>query len=391
MEKPVRVLHVLGGLSLGGAESRIMDLYRCMDRENVQFDFIVHQNGIERIPEFYDEEVKNLGGNIYLLPKFKVYNYFQYKKAVKEFFAAHHEFAVVQGHMTSTASIYLPVARKCGIPVLSAHARSAGVDKGVKGIITRLLRLPLLKRADYCFSCSKEAGVSVFGKKWASSSKAYLIPNAIDAGKFVYNETVREEIRKEWNLSDCYVIGHVGRFHYAKNHEFLIEIFAKVNQELAKQSKRCVLMLLGEGAGMEAAKTQAKDLGISEDVIFAGNKGDVWKYYQAFDFFLFPSRFEGLPGTVVEAQAAGLRCLISDRITPEVGISELVKFESIDRSVDVWAEYVLQHLSYERKNMCEEIEKAGFDVREQAVRMGRFYQSGRMEYASQRKMWDKNG
>lgn len=379
MEEAVRVLHVLGGLSLGGAESRIMDLYRCMDREKVQFDFLVHQNGQKRIPEFYDEEVKKLGGNIYLLPKFKVYNYFQYKGAVRRFFDKHREYAVVQGHMTSTAAIYLPEARKAGIPVVCAHARSAGVDRGVKGWMTRLLRLPLLKRADYCFACSGEAGESAFGKKWRKSEKAYLIPNAIDAGQFAYQESVREEIREQWGLSDCFVIGHVGRFHYAKNHEFLLEIFAGVQESLAKEKKRCVLMLLGEGNGMEGAKRQAKELGIERDVIFAGNQKEVWKYYQAFDFFLFPSRFEGLPGTVIEAQAAGLRCLISDRITPETGISSLVKFEGLEQPPQVWAEYVLQHRNYERKNMCGEIKKAGFDVKEQAGRLERFYRTGKME------------
>ena len=191
MDRPVRVLHVLGGLSLGGAESRIMDLYRCMDREKVQFDFLVHQDGGEmgRIPEFYDEEVGKLGGKIYTLPKFRGYNYFGYKKAVKEFFREHHEFAAVQGHMTSTAAIYLPEAAKAGILVRAAHARSAGVDKGVKGVLTRLLRLPLLKKADYCFACSKEAGESVFGRKWIDSSKAFVIPNAVDARKFTYRES----------------------------------------------------------------------------------------------------------------------------------------------------------------------------------------------------------
>lgn len=391
MEKPVRVLHVLGGLSLGGAESRIMDLYRCMDREKVQFDFLVHQkkerdqgdgrqrgkeSAIVRMPEFYDEEVKSLGGNIYLLPKFKVYNYFQYKRAVREFFKRHHEFSVAQGHMTSTASIYLPEARRAGIPVLIAHARSAGVDKGIKGLMTRLLRFPLLKRADYCFACSKEAGESVFGGKWNGSPKAYWIPNAIDAGKFQYNETVRHRIRKELKIEDCYVIGHVGRFHYAKNHEFLLEIFARLHRSMSVQGKRCVLMLLGEGSGMAQAKEQAKELGVSEDVLFMGNQKKVEEYYQAFDFFLFPSRFEGLPGTVVEAQAAGLRCLISDRITPEVGLSELVCFESIEKSADVWAEYVESHLGYKREDMCRAIKEAGFDVRQQAVKLERFYLTG---------------
>lgn len=381
MGMPVRVLHVLGGLSLGGAESRIMDLYRCIDREKVQFDFLVHQKmgdggAASRIPEFYDEEVKSLGGNIYLLPKFKVYNYFQYKRAVREFFRGHHGFAVVQGHMTSTASIYLPEARRAGVPVVCAHARSAGVDKGVKGMVTRLLRLPLLGRADYCFACSKEAGESVFGAKWDGSPKARLIPNAIDAEKFRYDVAVRERLRAELKIGDCYVIGHVGRFHYAKNHEFLLEVFARLHHSLMLQGKRCVLMLLGEGDGMGKVKAQAEGLGVAGDVFFMGNKKNVEEYYQVFDFFLFPSRFEGLPGTVVEAQAAGLRCLVSDRITPEVGLSGLVCFESLDKPAGVWAEYVAGHMEYEREDMCGVIKEAGFDVKRQAAELERFYCSG---------------
>lgn len=379
-KEPVRVLHVLGGLSLGGAESRIMDLYRSIDRDRVQFDFLVHQKecGEEsgRIPEFYDEEVKRLGGNIYVLPKFKGYNYFAYQKAVREFFGRYREFSVVQGHMTSTASVYLPEAKKAGIAVTAAHARSAGVDKGIKGILTRLLRLPLLKRADYCFACSKEAGESVFGKKWVASPKALVLPNAIDAGKFAYREEMRNKIRSELGLEDCFTVGHVGRFHYAKNHEFLLKIFAALRDRMREDGKQAKLILLGEGGSMEERKKQAKDLGIAEDVLFLGNKKDVWNYYQAMDFFVFPSRFEGLPGTVVEAQASGLRCIISDRITPEVGFSSLVHFESIDASAGEWAEYIRAHSDYERNDMCEAVKRAGFDVKEQAARMERFYRSG---------------
>lgn len=382
MEKPVRVLHVLGGLSLGGAESRIMDLYRCIDREKVQFDFLVHQrmpggaekgDGMMRVPEFYDEEVEALGGKVYILPRFIGYNYLQYKKAVRDFFRVYHDFAVVQGHMTSTASVYLPEAKRAGVPVVCAHARSAGVDKGMKGLATRLLRLPLQKKADYCFACSREAGKSVFGAGWINSPKAYLFPNAVDAEKFRYNEAVRARLRMEMNIEDCAVVGHVGRFHYAKNHEFLLEIFACLHRSLGSAGKRCALVLLGEGDGMEKVKGQAKAMGISGDVFFMGNRKNVEEYYQAFDFFLFPSRYEGLPGTVVEAQAAGLRCLISDRITKEVGVSRLVCFESIDKPAAVWAEYVENHLSYQREDMCRRIKEAGFDVKGQVEELERFY------------------
>lgn len=379
MTEPIRILHVLGGVSLGGAESRIMDLYRCMERDKVQFDFLVHSTDAkERKPEFYDEEIKSLGGNIYVLPKFKVYNYLSYLKAVKKFFAEHHDFHMVQGHMTSTASIYLKEAKRAGVLVVAAHARSAGVDKGIKGIITKVLRRPLLKRADYCFACSTEAGRAVFGKNWENSPKAKVIPNAIDVAKFKYNREVREGVRREEELENCYVIGHVGRFHYAKNHEFLLEVFAFVHEKMNKIGMNAVLMLLGEGPGMEAVKEQARTLGIEKDVLFMGNKKEIEKYYQAMDYFVFPSRFEGLPGTVVEAQAAGLRCLISDRVTGEVALSELVHYESIDKKPDLWAEYILEHASYERRSMENTVKEAGFDVKNQAEDMKRFYMGEQM-------------
>lgn len=382
MGEPVRVLHVLGGLNLGGAESRVMDLYRCMDRDKVQFDFLIHRRDIGSAAcqkHFYEEEVEALGGKVYALPKFMVYNYAVYRRAVRDFFRAHHEFAVVQGHMTSTAAIYLPQAKKAGVPVVCAHARSAGVDKGIKGVITKLLRLPLLKKADYCLACSREAGEAVFGSKWAGSAKARLVPNAINAQRFQYNPALREKMRTELWLGDSFVIGHVGRFHYAKNHEFLLEIFGRLHQNLEKKGRSCKLLLLGEGEGMAAAKAQAAALGVEKDVLFLGNHKDVEAYYQVFDLFLFPSRFEGLPGTVVEAQAAGLRCIISDRITTEVGISELVSFHSLEDGADQWAKEVECSMVYERRDRCEAVRKAGFDVQEQARRLERFYLTGILE------------
>ena len=280
--------------------------------------------------------------------------------------------------MTSTAAIYLPEAARAGIPVRVAHARSAGVDQGIKGVVTRLLRIPLLGRADYCFACSREAGESVFGKKWEKSPKALVIPNAVDARKFIYREERRNQVRKELDLENRFVIGHVGRFHYAKNHEFLLEIFAAVKRGMEEKGVKAALMLLGEGSGMEEARKQAERLGIEKETLFMGNRKEVWDYYQAMDYFVFPSRFEGLPGTVVEAQAAGLKCLISDKITPEVGFTELVAYQDISLPAEDWAEQIIKDIPYERKDMCQAVEAAGFDVREQAKRMERFYLSGKI-------------
>lgn len=368
MAETIRILHVLGSTNLGGAESRIMDIYRYIDREKVQFDFLVHQTE----KGYYDDEIESLGGRIFRVPRFKLYNLSAYKKALKKFFAEHHEFRAVHGHMTSTGAIYLPIAKRNGIPMTIAHARSAGVDKGLKGRLTLWIRKPLKNRCDYMFACSGLAGEAVFGSKNTLNGKVKIIPNAIDVEPFCYREDIRQRMRTELNLEDCFVIGHVGRFHYAKNHEYLLEIF----KEIALRQQNTVLLLLGEGNRMEEMKKKAKTLGIEDKVIFAGNKKKTCDYYQAMDFFVFPSRFEGLPGTVVEAQSAGLSCLISDTIAREVGITDLVAYRSIEESPAKWADYVLEHKEYVRKNKYEQIAAAGYDVREQAKRYEQFYLNG---------------
>lgn len=365
MSKPIRILHVLGGLSLGGAESRIMDLYRNLDREEMQFDFLVHSAK----EEHFDNEIKTLGGNVYRIPRFKMYNWFQYRKALKQFFAEHKEFRAVHGHMTSTASIYLPIAKKAGIPITIAHSRSAGVPRGLKGFLTKWLRTSLKRKADYCLACSKEAGEAVFGKKWSDAGNVEVIPNAIDASKYIYDESVRNEKRKELGIEDKFVIGHVGSFREPKNHVFLIQIFA----EVYKKRKDAVLLLLGAGALMEQIKARVEEAGLSDVVMFLGNQANVSPYYQAMDYLVFPSLFEGLPGTIVEAQTAGLKCLISDTITKEVHITELVEAYSLDKPATEWAEYVLENCGYERRCRLSDVEKCGFDIGAQIGRYRELY------------------
>lgn len=370
-KEAIRVLHVLGTTNLGGAESRIMELYRCIDRSKVQFDFLVHT----REEGHYSKEIRELGGHIYSLPRFKVINLAEYKKAIRSFFREHQEFVAVQGHMTSTASIYLPIAKKENPSIVTiAHARSAGVDKGAKGYVTKILRRSLKKKADYCFTCSKEAGISVFGKKWVEQGNVWTIPNAIDANRFQYNEAVRKEVREQLGIQDKFVIGHVGRFGFMKNHTYLVDIFA----ELCKQREDMALVLIGKGEEEANIHEKLKNLGIEDKVLFLGNQFDVERYYQAFDYFVFPSTFEGFPGSVAEAQAAGLHCLISDRITREVALTDLVSYRSIEEEPGLWAEEILQNAdkAFIREDMREEIARKGFDVNTQAALMEEFYRTG---------------
>ena len=373
MTEPIRILHVFGKTNLGGAESRTMDLYRHINRDKVQFDFLVHTD--ENC--FFDEEIQELGGQIYRVPRFNLYNIFSYRKAIKAFFKKHHEFKAVQGHMTSTASIYLPIAKKEGIPITIAHARSAGVDQGIKGNITRCLRRNLWKKADYLFTCSEIAAISVYGAK-AAKELAIFIPNAIDAEKFAFNEEIRGNLRKELGIEDKFVVGHVGRFHYAKNHEYLIDIFQSLSEKKINGQKT-VLLLIGEGDAMQAIKDKVKERKLDDKVLFLGNHADIWNYYQVFDYFVFPSRFEGLPGTVVEAQASGLRTVMSDTLTKETVFSDLVHTLSITDKPYVWVDNIVKTSQYNREDTCQLVKDSGFDVKAQAQKMMEFYETGNKE------------
>ena len=368
---PVRVLNVLGTTNLGGAESRVMELYRALDRERVQFDFLVHTDQEGQ----YSGEIRRLGGRIYHVPRFRVYNILAYRRALCRFFGEHSEFAAVHGHMTSTASIYLPIAKRAGVPVTIAHARSAGVDQGIKGLTTRVIRYPLKYRADYCFTCSAEAGEAVYGRQWVAGGHVWTIPNAIDAQRFAYDAAVRGEVRAELGLADHFVVGHVGRFGFMKNHGYLIDIFA----ELCRMRDDAALVLIGKGELEEEIRAKVQRLGLSDRVRFLGNCLDVERYYQAFDYFVFPSVFEGLPGSVVEAQASGLCCLVSDQVTKEVALTDLVTYRSITEPEANWAGEIMRNAkaALGREDMRAAIAARHFDVREQASKMEAFYISGK--------------
>ena len=361
----IRVLQVLGTTNLGGAESRIMDLYRHIDREKIRFDFVVHTGD----KGYFDEEIESLGGKIYRLPAFRVYNYFSYRKAWKQFFKKH-TFDVVHGHMTSTASIYLPIAKKSGVSMTIAHARSAGVDKGIKGTITKWLRSSLYKKADKLIACSDYAAEAVFGKDRMKQGKVLVIPNAINTNDFCYDEEIRNKMRTKLGIQNRFVIGHVGRFHYAKNHDFLIDIFA----EIKKQKEDALLLLAGDGPLKTEIEEKVQALHLQESVRFLGAVSPVSPYYQAMDVFLFPSHFEGMPGTVVEAQAAGLHCMISDTITKQVKATSLVEFIPLSEPVSVWAEKILEKVGSSREDMTKIMKKNGYDVVGQVLKYENFYQ-----------------
>ncbi|MCR4750409.1 MAG: glycosyltransferase [Lachnospiraceae bacterium] len=335
----IRVLQVLGSTTLGGAESRVMDLYRHMDRNRIQFDFLVTKGHTG----YFDEEIESLGGHVYTVMPYRIYNHFKYVSEVKKFFDEHNDYAAVHGHMTSTASIYLPIAKASGIPLTIAHARSAGVDSGIKGTLTNILRKNLSKRCDRMFACSDLAAASVFGEESYSHNMVKIMPNAIEVSEFAVNDEQRELIRNKYNIGDRFVIGHTGRLHEAKNHRFLINVFAAFF-DVRPDS---VLMIVGDGPLQQQIEQQIDEIDslrvkrgdppLKDKIILTGRQSPIMPFYQAFDALVFPSLYEGMPGTVVEAQACGLKCLVSDTVTRLVKTTELVEFESLEKGEDAWA------------------------------------------------------
>ena len=361
----LHVLHVFGKLNRGGAESRVMDLYRNMDCTKVQFDFMQHTT---RVCDF-QPEIEQLGGKVYHVPPFRFWNYFFYCKAWKEFIKKHPEIRIVHGHMTSTASIYLPIAHKKGVFTI-AHSRNAGVDKGIKGKLTKFLRRNLKEKCDRCFACSKLAGEAVFGKEAMEQGNVTIIPNAIDAARFTFDPEVRKQKREELHIQPQeFLIGEVGRFDPQKNQKYAVEILA----ECRKKNFPAKLILIGEGPLMETVRQQVEELRLQEYVIFTGLQKNVVPFYQAMDFFLLPSFYEGLPGVAVEAQASGLRGILSDAITTETAMTSLMEFRNVQEPAEVWADRIMACGHYERQNTLKEMQEAGFDVKNLAKRLQDFY------------------
>ena len=362
MAMPIRVLQVVGILNCGGAESMIMNLYRNVDREQVQFDFVVHSDE----EGMYDTEVKALGGEIYHCPKFRIKNLKVYCKWWKKFFETHTEYRIIHSHVRSCAAVYFSIAKKYGVKTI-IHSHSTSNGEGVSAAVKNIMQFPLRYQADCMMACSQKAGEWLYGKNACKSKRYTFLPNAVDVDKYQPNVNTREQYRTELNLENNVVYGHVGRFHESKNHPFLLEVFAQIHEK----NKNARLLLIGDGELREMVEKKIKELDIQDSVILLGLRRDIAELLQAIDVLLFPSVWEGLPVTVIEAQAAGVPCIISDNITTDVDITDLVTRLPIT-NVENWVETAMSEL--ERKNVCKAVKKSGFDVKESALLLTKIYE-----------------
>ena len=335
--KIIRVLHVLGELNCGGAENMVMNLYRNIDKTKIQFDFVIHTSK----KCYFEDEVKKLGGKIYRVDRYKGINYFQYKKQWKNIFKTHPEYKIIHGHVRSTASIYLKIAKKYGLCTI-AHSHSSSSGKGIKAVIKNILQYKIRFIADFFIGCSKQSAEWLFGKKVLNSNKCMILNNAIDTKKYLYNKEIRKRVRKKLEIkNNKKIIANIGRFSKVKNHKFLIEIYEK----LLEIDNNYILLLIGNGELEEKIKKLVKNKNLSKKVIFTGVRNDINELLQAIDILVMPSFYEGLPLTLVEAQAASLPCLITDTITKEVELTNLIYRKKLEQSELEWAEEIIKILN----------------------------------------------
>lgn len=343
----IRVLNVISGLNNAGTEAVVMNYYRNIDRTKVQFDFLVLDEA-ENL--YYEEEINRLGGRIYKLPPFK-------KNPVKSIFGRRkffkkHKYEIVEVHAPSaTRYAFCKSAKNSGAKKVIFHIHSSCYDNGP---LIRYARKQLKKHCDEIVTCSQLAAESILGEK---ADK--VVCNAIDYSKYRFDKIKRDAIRKNYGINESTkVIGHVGRFSLPKNHLFLLEAFALV----ARENDAIVLLLKGFGELKTEIANKIKELNIQDKVIFA-DEYDANELFNAFDLFVLPSLYEGFPVVLVEAQANGLKCLISDNVTKEADLSGENKFVQLD--IAKWAQ-TIELASFERLPSDFDFSATGYDIREAA-------------------------
>ncbi|WP_297426942.1 glycosyltransferase family 1 protein [Clostridium sp.] len=371
--KTLRVLQVVDSLGAGGIQAFILNINRNINLDKIKFDYVVYRNKNER--EFYDESVEKMGGNIICLQQNKgikrIKSFIDLYKLQKE-----KKYKVVHIHGDRAKSFFEAVVFKlCKTPKIIMHSHNDRMSKdkklyylhlGMQNIIKHLWKYTV----NYEFACSSNAAEWMFADSDINDSKAQVINNGIDEQKFIFNEEIRQKYRKKLNIQEKFVIAHVGRFSYQKNHNFLIDIFNSV----IKRYSDSVLLLVGEGELKEEIIEKVKNLKLQDKVIFYGLSNEIHNILQAADIFVFPSHFEGLPVVGIEVQASGLMTIASDTISDEVKITDYWASVPLSKSCEEWAEIILKYKDgYIRKDTSKEIIDSGFSARQISKKLENLY------------------
>ena len=328
MDKPIRVLHVIGIMNRGGAETMIMNLYRHIDRSKVQFDFV--ENSSE--PAIFDEEIISLGGRIYRCP-----------------------------HYNGKNGVYT-----------IAHSHNTNANRSLQQVAYAVYSFPTRFVADHFFACSAEAARDRFGRKISENHQlCQVLKNAIDLQQFFISASNREYIRKKYAIDkDAFVIGHIGRFAEQKNHRFLIEVF----EQIVRDFPNAVLLLVGDGELRSKIENMVFEHNLTQNVIFAGVQTNVQEFYQAMDVFAFPSLYEGLGIVLIEAQASGLPCCVSDSVSQEAILTKLIQQRPLRDGALARAKWILSRKNEPHLDTTAEIQQAGYDIRTTTLWLQHFYE-----------------
>ena len=365
-EKKVKVL-VFGMTSIvGGIETFLMNMYNNMDLSNLQIDFLVPGT----LEEKYKKKIESRNGRVYEVEKIKKHP-IRAIKQLKKLYKDNNYDVIHMNLCNAFFFIYaLPAVWNNKDIKIIGHSHNGGDSKKFLHLISK----PILSH--YCtnfIACSDVAARWLFNKKKTDEKGVLFVNNAIDTEKFVYNIKLRESIREKYKiLPNEFIIGHVGRFEEQKNHSFLVEIFKQISQE----RENVKLLLVGTGSLEEKIKKQVKNLNLENKVIFTGVCTNINEIYQAMDVFILPSIFEGLPVSGIEAQASGLKCLLSDTITKEVEITNNIKFLPIENK-DIWVREIENLIDnhYERKDMSLDIKNANYDMKTEVNKIEKLYLS----------------
>lgn len=363
-KKVVKVLHYIGSLNVGGAQTMLINLYKKIDRSKIQIDIIIDHAD----ETFYKSELEKYGAKIYVLKNINEIGLKEFIKQWNLFFDSHINYDIFHSHIRSVSSIVLKIAKQNGL-VTICHSHSTSNGKGIKSLIKKILQINITKNADYLFACSYDSAKWLYGTKKSKESNCIILNNSIDAFEYKYDLNMRHKLRNELNLKEKIVIGQVGRIEKMKNHIFSIKII----EELKKQNDNYVLVIVGDGSLKEELIDYVNKNNLKNNVIFLGNRTDINKYMQLFDIFIMPSLYEGLPLALVEAQAASLPCLISKNIKSGILINEIIFSFSLNDNIDTWISCIKKIFNLPRKNRIKEIVNAGFDSTTNAKWLEKFY------------------
>lgn len=363
-----KILHIIHTPARGGGLSNfVMNYYRKIDREKLQFDFIYFREA----EDSFEDEITELGGRMYKFISPMPGN--GYKREAEEFFSAHRgEYDAVHCHALFAAAVYGPIAKKYGIKNIIQHSHSIGYGKGMLRKVRNFMLIRRgVKNATCYMACSVGAAKFMFGEKRTRSGEVKIIPNAVDAAKYRYNSAIRNDVRRELGIAeDALVLCHAGGFTIQKNHRFIIEVFRRIYA-----ANRNSYLLLAGGAGTVAGSTYesirelVKEYGLSDNVRFLGVRRDVNRIFIASDEFIFPSVFEGFGIVLVEAQAAGLLCFASDAVPRDAGCTELVSYMPLKLGAEVWSERLLlpETINENRGQYADKIRKYDINIQKKVL------------------------